>query len=247
MISKTTIKRLVKDIKDIKNKPLTEHGIHYIHDDSNILQGYALLIGPKDTPYFGGYYFFEMVYPKDYPYNPPKVKYCTNAGGVRFNPNLYENGNVCISILNTWHGDQWSSCQTITSVLLSLITLLVNNPLINEPGVEMIKNNNDIQLYNNIIEYANINIAFCDIILKTPNIYLPFFDLFEEIIKENFLNNYQKIIQIIENKLDTPIVILQLNKYYFKMKVLIDYPSLYEKCTSIQTNYIAYIPKVSTP
>jgi ubiquitin-protein ligase len=239
MISKTTIKRLVKDIKEIQKKPLTEHGIHYTHDENDILKGYALIIGPQETPYFGGYYFFEIFYPNDYPYNPPKVKFCTNAEQVRFNPNLYENGYVCISILNTWQGDQWSSCQTISSLLLSLVTLFINNPLINEPGVTMSVNHKDIHLYNQIIEYSNINIAFCDIILKKPNIYLHFFDLFENIIKENYTKNSPQILEIIKNNMEQPICILHLSHLYLNMKVLIDYPSLYQKycaCASLPSS-----------
>jgi ubiquitin-protein ligase len=33
---------------------------------------------------------------------PPEVYY--HSGGLRINPNLYENGKVCLSLLNTWQG-----------------------------------------------------------------------------------------------------------------------------------------------
>ena len=58
----------------------------------------------------------------------------TCDGATRFHPNLYRNGKVCLSILNTWKGEQWTSCQTIRSILLTLITLFHNKPLLNEPG-----------------------------------------------------------------------------------------------------------------
>ena len=61
-ISKDTINRLLKDVKNIIKNPLTDNGIYYIHDDSDILKGYALIVGPEDTPYYGGYYFFEIKY-----------------------------------------------------------------------------------------------------------------------------------------------------------------------------------------
>jgi ubiquitin-protein ligase len=76
-VSKETISRLLKDVKQILKNPLTENGIYYIHDDTDMLKGYALIIGPSDTPYFGGNYFFELNYPADYPHSPPKVKYWT--------------------------------------------------------------------------------------------------------------------------------------------------------------------------
>ena len=59
-ITKDTITRLLKDVKHIIKNPLTDNGIYYIHDDSDLLKGYALIIGPEDTPYYGGYYFFEL-------------------------------------------------------------------------------------------------------------------------------------------------------------------------------------------
>ena len=134
-ISKETISRLLTDVKQIIKNPLSENGIYYVHDDTDLLKGYALIIGPSDTPYFGGNYFFQFKFPNDYPHSPPLVTFCTNGNNIRFNPNLYKCGKVCVSLLNTWTGEQWSSCQTITTVLLTLCTLLCKKPLLNEPGV----------------------------------------------------------------------------------------------------------------
>ena len=184
-IKKETISRLLKDVKCILQNPLTENGIYYIHDDTDILKGYALIIGSSDTPYFGGNYFFEFTYPTDYPHSPPKVKYLTNGNNIRFNPNLYTCGKVCISLLNTWRGDQWTSCQTISTVLLTLCTLLSKEPLLNEPGVD--KKNIDIKPYEEIIEFSNLDIAVCDIIQKKTGVFLPFFENFYPFVKENFI------------------------------------------------------------
>ena len=142
----------------------------------NILKGYALIIGPSETPYFGGNYFFQFNYPTDYPHSPPKVTYCTNDGRIRFNPNLYKEGKVCVSILNTWRGEQWTSCQTISTVLLTLCTLLCKNPLLNEPGVT--KGHRDIHNYNEIIEFANLNVAVADIVQRKKGVYMPFFETY---------------------------------------------------------------------
>ena len=197
-ISKETISRLLKDVRHIFKNPLTENGIYYIHDDADIMKGYALIIGPSDTPYFGGNFFFEFTYPLDYPHTPPKVKYFTNGNNIRFNPNLYTCGKVCISLLNTWRGDQWTSCQSISTVLLTLCTLLCNEPLLNEPGVD--EKNPDLIPYNEIIEYANIDIAICDIIQKKQGVFMPFFENFYPFVKENFLKNYDKLLEITEKK-----------------------------------------------
>ena len=195
VISKETISRLLRDVKQILQNPLTENGIYYIHDDTDMLKGYALIIGPSDTPYFGGNYFFELNFPSDYPHSPPKVKYWTNANKIRFNPNLYTCGKVCVSLLNTWRGEQWTSCQTISTVLLTLCTLLCNDPLLNEPGVG--KNHTDMSSYNEIITFANIDIAVCDMVEKKESVFMPFFDNFYPFVKENFITNYYKLLQII--------------------------------------------------
>ena len=227
-ISKENVARLLKDVKQILKNPLTENGIYYIHDDADMLKGYALIIGPSDTPYFGGNYFFEINYPTDYPHSPPKVKYCTNAHNIRFNPNLYACGKVCVSLLNTWRGDQWTSCQTISSVLLTLCTLLCSDPLLNEPGVD--KKHNDMNSYNKIIEFANIDIAVCDIIEKKENVFLPFFENFYPFIKENFIKNYDKLLEIAEKKNDEfKNEVVNFKTGYYSMNVNVDYNKIIQR------------------
>ena len=227
-IRKETISRLLKDVKNIIKNPLTENGIYYIHDDSDIMKGYALIIGPSDTPYFGGNYFFEFNYPSDYPHSPPKVTYCTNGNNIRFNPNLYVCGKVCVSLLNTWRGDQWTSCQSISTVLLTLCTLLSKDPLLNEPGVD--KKHNDMNSYNEIIQYSNINIAVCDIIQKKNGVYMSFFENFYPFIKENFHKNYDKVIEFAEKKnIEFELQSKEFRTGFYNLRVNIDYNKVIEK------------------
>ena len=52
----------------------------------------------------------------------------------RINPNLYEDGNICLSLLGTWHteGDNegWSSTKsTILQIIVSILGLV----LVKEP------------------------------------------------------------------------------------------------------------------
>jgi len=197
-IKKETIQRLLKDVKQILKNPLTDQGIYYIHDDTDMLKGYAMIVGPSETPYFGGYYFFEFVFPVDYPHTPPKVKYCTNGNNIRFNPNLYTCGKVCVSLLNTWRGEQWTSCQSISTILLTLCTLLCKNPLLNEPGIN--NRHQDLFNYNEIIEFANLNIGVCDILYKKEGVYLPFFENFYPFIKEHFVKNYEELLSFATKK-----------------------------------------------
>jgi ubiquitin-protein ligase len=168
-INNNTIKRIAKDVKYILNneRSLSLENIYYKHDEENIMKGYALIIGQKNTPYGYGYYFFEFNFPDNYPFSPPLVRYLTNDGVMRFNPNLYTNGKVCLSLLNTWSGESWTSCQTINSILLTLSIVLCENPLLNEPGVQ---NNNDaIEKYNYLVTYKNVEFSICKIINYIKN------------------------------------------------------------------------------
>ena len=223
IISKNTISRLLQDVKGIIKTPLSDNGIYYKHDEEDILKGYALIIGPEDTPYFGGNYLFEINYPTNYPYSPPKVTYCTNGDNIRFNPNLYKCGKVCISILNTWQGEQWSSCQTISTLLLTLCTLLCNNPLLNEPGIT--NTHCDYKKYTTIIEYKNIEIAILKIINKTPGIYIEKFECFYLIMFENFLKNMDKLQKYLEDK-SKKTNLENITTTLYSMYVVINYQKL---------------------
>jgi ubiquitin-conjugating enzyme E2 Z len=207
--------------------PLTENGIFYIHDDEDMRKGYAMIVGPSDTPYFGGFYFFELTYPSDYPHSPPKVLYCTNGDHIRFNPNLYVCGKVCISLLNTWRGDQWTSCQTISTVLLTLCSLLCADPLLNEPGVTT--ENKDFETYTKIIEYKNVEIAMLKMIQKQPSIFPQKFNAFYPVMVEQFLKHKDAVMDILEKKkVDNAEAFKLSTSMYSMVNVNIDWSKLYE-------------------
>jgi ubiquitin-protein ligase len=231
IVTKDAINRLLKDVRQILKHPLTDHNIYYCHDDTDILKGYALIIGPSETPYFGGYYFFEFNYPYDYPFSPPKVKYMTNDGQTRYNPNLYKCGKVCVSILNTWSGDKWSACQTINSILLTLCSLLNNMPFLNEPGQQ--PGCRDCLSYNKSIEYSNINFAVCDLINKSKNSIPEQFKVFYPFMKEHFYKNYDNILEFVESKKDlVDIYLVQI----YSMQTSVNYSKLKDKL--IETKHI---------
>lgn len=99
----------------------------------------AAIVGTAGTPYHDGLFFFDIYLPLQYPSEPPIVYY--NSGGLRINPNLYESGKVCLSLLNTWTGSQtevWNpGSSTLLQVLLSLQALVLNEkPYFNEAGYD---------------------------------------------------------------------------------------------------------------
>lgn len=105
-----------------------------------ILSHFSVLIeGPKNTPYEDGLFAFDLQLGHDYPRTPPLchyISYCSD----RLNPNLYEDGKVCVSLLGTWSGkgtEVWTSASNLLQVIVSLQGLiLVDEPYFNEAGYE---------------------------------------------------------------------------------------------------------------
>jgi baculoviral IAP repeat-containing protein 6 len=166
---------IMREITNIKTNTPINYGssVFVKFDPSSISSFVALITGPKDTPYDHGCFLFDIQLPTNYPEKPPTVKLTTTGHGtVRFNPNLYQCGKVCLSLLGTWRGDKGESwnpkISTILQVLLSIQSLiLVEQPYFNEPGYESSygntqgisaskKYNNNIRLYtmkHAILEY----------------------------------------------------------------------------------------------
>jgi ubiquitin-conjugating enzyme E2 Z len=226
-VSKDAMRRIISDIKEIMVNPLTSHGIFYEHDETDMLKGRALIIGPADTPYADGFYLFKFQFPANYPHVPPKVEFCTHDGYTRFNPNLYRSGKVCLSILNTWKGEAWSGCQTISSVLLAMCTILNNEPLLNEPGV--CKNHRDFEPYNAIIQYKNIEVAIFGMLASVaPNASVSEFAIFGDYMREHFQKNKEKIrLRIVELIKNGGEQLYSINVY--KMAVQTNYSELLDR------------------
>jgi len=232
IISVTAQKRLLKDICDIIRKPLTSEGIYYVHDEDNILKGSALLVGPSDTCYQDGMYLFSFNFPSDYPYRPPVVKFHTHDGITRFHPNLYRTGKVCLSLLNTWKGEQWTSTQTIRSILLTLITLFNNNPLINEPGFS--KHNVYCEPYRRSIEYVNYKTAILNILTQKslPVNFLGFFPIIKTIIEERRNDIMNRINRLVENDDKPPSLYVKV----YNMTTILKYKQLKQDLHLVLSN-----------
>ena len=136
--------RLASDLAALQNSlPLSRSSTVCVRaDDSRPDLMRVLITGPDDTPYEGGCFVFDMGFPPSYPNIPPKMGLrTTGEGNVRFNPNLYQNGKVCLSLLGTWggaQGEQWDrDSSTLLQVLVSVQSLIfVPDPYFNEPGFE---------------------------------------------------------------------------------------------------------------
>eukprot|EP01006_Ploeotia_vitrea_P060949 TRINITY_DN76918_c0_g1_i1.p1 TRINITY_DN76918_c0_g1~~TRINITY_DN76918_c0_g1_i1.p1 ORF type:complete len:445 (-),score=58.21 TRINITY_DN76918_c0_g1_i1:147-1481(-) len=134
--------RVSKDLKELYTTPNTDSPpILATAVEDKLDHVVALILGPPDTPYHFGFYFFDLRFPQTYPNDPPKVKITTtDYGRTRFNPNLYADGKVCLSILGTWRGETtevWRSSYSVAYVLNAIQSLIMNTvPYHNEPGYE---------------------------------------------------------------------------------------------------------------
>jgi len=100
------MKRLVSEISNLKTS--LPAGIYLRHGKLRLNIIKFLIVGPEGTPYENDIFEFDVYCPPDYPNRPPHVNFRTTGGGtVCFNPNLYPNVKVCLSLLGTWAGEPW--------------------------------------------------------------------------------------------------------------------------------------------
>ncbi|OIW06791.1 hypothetical protein TanjilG_11516 [Lupinus angustifolius] len=130
-------KKVQQDWTILQNNLPEEIYVRVYEDRMDLLR--AVIVGPYGTPYQDGLFFFDFHLPPEYPDVPPSAYY--HSGGWRVNPNLYEEGKVCLSLLNTWTGrgnEVWDpKSSSILQVLVSLQGLVLNSkPYFNEAGYD---------------------------------------------------------------------------------------------------------------
>ncbi|TKY50747.1 ubiquitin-conjugating enzyme E2 23 [Spatholobus suberectus] len=130
-------KKVQQDWSILQNNLPEEIYVRVYEDRMDLLR--AVIVGPYGTPYQDGLFFFDFHLPPEYPDVPPSAYY--HSGGWRINPNLYEEGKVCLSLLNTWTGrgnEVWDpKSSSILQVLVSLQGLVLNSkPYFNEAGYD---------------------------------------------------------------------------------------------------------------
>eukprot|EP00439_Symbiodinium_sp_Y106_P070085 s877_g12.t1 len=136
-------------------------------DDLSCLD--ALVIGPPDTPYDGALLHFQLQVSGSYPLNPPEVRFLTTeAGELRLHPQLYADGKVCLSILGTWHGPRWTASSSIRTVLLSIQSLLCEDPLRCEPGMETAPDDK-VELANVFVVHESVRVGILSMLESGPS------------------------------------------------------------------------------
>lgn len=127
----TALRTLMLELKGLQEEPVEGFRVKIANED-NLFEWEVALFGPPSTLYEGGYFKASVKFPSDYPYSPPTFKFLSKV----WHPNVYENGDLCISILHPPIDDpqsgelaceRWNPTQNVRTVLLSVISLL-NEP-----------------------------------------------------------------------------------------------------------------------
>ncbi len=144
----TNPRKMAKLVEEVelarKNLPKTStNAIFLRYNPKKMDEMQAIIMGAEGTPYAHGAFLFDIYFPDTYPQGPPKVNLVTTGNGsVRFNPNLYNNGYVCLSLLGTWRGqasENWDEKKSnLLQVLLSIQSIVMNEDILgNEPGYDI--------------------------------------------------------------------------------------------------------------
>jgi ubiquitin-conjugating enzyme E2 J2 len=67
------LQRLRKEYKRFEQDPLTNPRVYVVPLEANYLEWHFVLEGPPATPYEGGFYWGKLVFPSNYPFDPPSV------------------------------------------------------------------------------------------------------------------------------------------------------------------------------
>jgi ubiquitin-conjugating enzyme E2 R len=131
------IRALKLELKSLQEEPMEGFRVNLVND-ANLFEWQVAIFGPPGTLYEGGYFKALIRFPTDYPYAPPRVKFLSEM----WHPNVYENGDLCISILHPPVDDpqsgelpceRWNPTQNVRTILLSVISLL-NEPNTSSPA-----------------------------------------------------------------------------------------------------------------
>ena len=132
----SAVRALQMELKSLQTSPV--EGFTVTCDGANIFKWTVAIFGPPGTLYQGGYFKADLKFPNNYPYSPPAMRFLSKV----WHPNVYENGDLCVSILHPPVDDphsgemaceRWNPTQSVRTILLSVISLL-NEPNTSSPA-----------------------------------------------------------------------------------------------------------------
>lgn len=193
-----SVKRLMKDLEIYENdKP---DGIWLWPSENNIQELYAIVVGPKDTPYADGFFFFKINVKNTYPSESPQINHITTSlrKSVRLHPNLYGTGKVCLSILGTFSGPSWSPMYNLLTIFIQIQSLLDSEPWKHEPGYEKTSKPE----YCNYIDYCTLLCGVVDMMGRKEE----FPEFIYEKMREHYFKNKENYLARLEKFKNDPTI-----------------------------------------
>jgi len=92
-----------------------------VPDEKNILV-WNYIIGPPDSPYYGGEYHGVLLFPSEYPFKPPGIKMYTPSG--RFQPDK----KICFS-MSDFHPGTWNPAWSVATILTGLLSFMLSDEM----------------------------------------------------------------------------------------------------------------------
>lgn len=135
--SSSAVRALSLELKSFQEEPMEGFRVKLLNEDC-MFEWEVAIFGPPGTLYEGAYFKAILRFPSDYPYSPPSMRFISKV----WHPNVYENGDLCISILHPPVDDphsgelpceRWNPTQNVRTILLSVISLL-NEPNCSSPA-----------------------------------------------------------------------------------------------------------------
>lgn len=204
------LRRIMVEIMDLDQLSRLDSNFRFAWSPEKF-QYLKFVVFSENEPYYGGMFEFHVYFPNNYPACPPLVHLVTTAQNtVRFNPNLYENGKVCLSLLGTWSGEQWNpviNCMTHVIQAISVM-ILTDQPVQNEPAYsssiyfdsdDINQESSEILMvrkYKFQIKYYTLKYALLTHLKDQSSIFYP-------IYQSTFLQKKQAILKSCENYLET--------------------------------------------
>lgn len=134
-------KRLIKELEMVREKFDAEP------ENDNLYHWRVVIVGLPNTPYDGGSFLIDIVFPPDYPFKHPTITFMTKI----MHPNVNKHGAICLSVL-----DEWAPNYTMLNVLLAIVSFLrepnYDNPLM--PELSQLYKSNPKQYFTTVAAYT---------------------------------------------------------------------------------------------
>jgi ubiquitin-protein ligase len=173
----------------------------------------AVILGSPHTPYHNGVFVFDILLHPSYPDDPPSVHFISYSENL--NPNLAEDGEVSLNLLDSWHEADSEGWDPDNSNILQLLisikesVLDISEPYFNEEGYKkQIGTREGIhksRFYNENALLLSVNHMLNT--LSNPPMYT------EQIVARHFQEKKNEICEELEAYLDDKDIVLKLFEY----------------------------------